>query len=363
MKKFLPVLILLVWACGNQDNDENRDYVDIKLDILQNVITTSDNGLLVAGVNNTKITITKTNANFKTTWRNDNYTWGTLKFTAGWGGSFYSPEVKALFQENDQTVCAVNISQGGDVVWFTALLVTLDPTGTETGQIELKDFLITSAVQTPDHGIVLLGNNLIKCNENLQKLWEKEVTPESYRNAKIINTTDGGFAITGTSSHELVFLEKLDGNGNVQWIKKDYNPLSFIDAGYDLIQLQDDGFCIAGRTNNTSALSDLNYFLIRTDQSGDTVWTRNVGTTKDEWVSNIIYSRFNSILVQGIEGFPNDPDQKSTLIEFDLNGKIIHSEYVPLSYVFLMQPSGLLLRSEIPYPGYVRFTKVYFLDL
>jgi hypothetical protein len=360
MKKLLPVLLVMVWACGKSDNEENKGYADIKLDIFHQVISTVDNGLLVAGVDNAKITITKTNADFKTIWRKDDYSWGTLKYSAGWGGSMYSAEVKAMFQDNDHSVCAVNITQGGDVVWNSAFLVALDPSGTQTGQIELENYSIYSAVQTADHGIAILGNKLIKYDENLQKLWEKNIFVEPILSAKLINTTDGGLAITSTYYGDQIFLEKLDGNGNEQWTKADYNPLSFIDAAYDLIQLQDGGYCIAGRTNNHSSPYDLNYFLIRTDKSGDTIWTRNVGNTRDESLTRIIDGRYNSIMVQGIEGNPNEADQKSNLIEFDMDGRIIRTLNVPLSTSFWMQPAGFLLCSEIPYPGYVRITKVYF---
>ena len=98
---------------------------------------------------------------------------------------------------------------------------------------------------------------------------------------KVINTADGGYAFCGYStsnsagSDDAYFL-KMDAIGNVLWSKTWGGTGK--DRAQDIVQTADGGFAIAGYTTSpTAAYYDA--FLIRTNGSGDTIWTRRFGTS------------------------------------------------------------------------------------
>ncbi|MFZ5552181.1 MAG: T9SS type A sorting domain-containing protein [Bacteroidota bacterium] len=65
-----------------------------------------------------------------------------------------------------------------------------------------------------------------------------------------------------------------------------YNLGVVSDEGRDMIQLQDSGFALIGRTYNTPG-GDADIWLVRTNQNGDTLWTKRYGGTGGEWAYSI----------------------------------------------------------------------------
>lgn len=98
---------------------------------------------------------------------------------------------------------------------------------------------------------------------------------------KVINTADGGYAFCGYStsnsagSDDAYFL-KMDAIGNVLWSKTWGGTGK--DRAQDIVQTADGGFAIAGYTTSPPA-AYYDAFLIRTNGSGDTLWTRRFGTS------------------------------------------------------------------------------------
>jgi len=92
-------------------------------------------------------------------------------------------------------------------------------------------------------------------------------------------TSDGGYVIAG-STHSFgagsadVYLVKTDSSGDTLWTRT-YGG-SVWDIGYSVQQTSDGGYIIAGRTDSFGAgYSDV--YLVKTDSSGDTLWTRTYG--------------------------------------------------------------------------------------
>jgi len=99
----------------------------------------------------------------------------------------------------------------------------------------------------------------------------------------VIQTSDGGFAITGYTDRNLnndMFLLKLDHNGNQQWFKTYGGPND--DVGNALVQTADGGFLVTGSTNSFGNAIQFNtsytdVYAVRTNTNGDTIWTRTYG--------------------------------------------------------------------------------------
>jgi hypothetical protein len=91
-------------------------------------------------------------------------------------------------------------------------------------------------------------------------------------------TADGGYVITGsTMSYGAgggdVYLIKTNANGDTLWTRA-YGGTDY-DAGYSVQQTLDGGYIIAGETWSFSIDGDV--YLIKTDADGDTLWTRALG--------------------------------------------------------------------------------------
>ena len=54
------------------------------------------------------------------------------------------------------------------------------------------------------------------------------------------------------------------------------------EIGHTVYQTNDDGYIIAGITNSFGVGGE-DIFLIRTDSSGDTLWTKTFGGTESDW--------------------------------------------------------------------------------
>jgi Secretion system C-terminal sorting domain len=145
-----------------------------------------------------------------------------------------------------------------------------------------------SVQQTSDGGYIVTGRTgggpnlyhlwLIKTDSLGDSLWTKKFGAVSMGYA-VQQTMDGGFIITGikalsNNSDPDVWLIKTDSNGDTLWTR------TFGGSGFDwgnfVQQTSDSGFIITGYTYSFS-VGSADAWLIKTDASGDTLWTRTFG--------------------------------------------------------------------------------------
>ena len=100
-----------------------------------------------------------------------------------------------------------------------------------------------------------------------------------------VECLDGGFAVVGTiyftSASYQLFIIKLSSDGNTVW-RRFYGG-SGTDHAFGVRQVASDGgYVIVGYTNSYGA-GDWDIYLLRTDASGDTLWTTTFGDSLREW--------------------------------------------------------------------------------
>lgn len=101
-------------------------------------------------------------------------------------------------------------------------------------------------------------------------------------------TADGGYIATGYEEgavSEDVLLLKLDSDGLVEWIKT--YPGDNLDWGICVEQTSDGGYITSGSTYSFGA-GEVDLWIIKTDEYGDTVWTRTYGGADYDWGGRII---------------------------------------------------------------------------
>jgi len=113
-------------------------------------------------------------------------------------------------------------------------------------------------------------------------LWTKTYgdTAEDYGES-VQQTTDGGYILTGhTSSFGAgsldVYLIKTDSLGETLWTRT-FGGIDE-DRGYSVLQAREGGYIIVGGTKSFGT-GDFDLYLIKTDQLGETLWTRTYGGT------------------------------------------------------------------------------------
>jgi len=150
-----------------------------------------------------------------------------------------------------------------------------------------------SAEATTDGGYIVVGWTqsygaggwdiyLVKTSETGIIQWTKTYGgPGEEVDCYVHQTYDVGFIITArtTSFNVLsadVYLIKTDGTGTLQWTKTVGG--SAWDEGHSMVETQDSGFVHSGITLSFGA-GDHDFYAIRSDKNGNTIWTKSFGGT------------------------------------------------------------------------------------
>jgi hypothetical protein len=146
--------------------------------------------------------------------------------------------------------------------------------------------LCKKLIQTSDGGYVITGSIkdtttgahtdilLVKFNSSGDTLWTQRIggSGDEIGNS-VKETNDGGLIVAGQtnsygSGNDDLFLVRTNGTGNILWAKTYGNADA--DIAYTVNQNSDSGFIIAGSERNS--LDKI--VVIRTNETGDTLWTK-----------------------------------------------------------------------------------------
>ena len=251
---------------------------------------TSDGGYIIAGytfsygAGAADVWLIKTDASGDTSW--------TKTF-----GGFYVDKSFSVQQTTDggYIVAGHTESYGAGLadVWLIKTDASGDTLWTKTFGGDYTDGA-NSVQQTSDGGYILLAHTrsygagltdiwLIKTNTSGDTLWTKTIGGEDIEEGKSIQqTSDGGYIITGyTWSYGWadLWLIKTDAEGQTLWIKTYAG--GHVDVGQSVEQTSDGGYIVTGFTSSFGeGVADV--WLIKTDASGDTLWTTTFGGNDDD---------------------------------------------------------------------------------
>ena len=174
-----------------------------------------------------------------------------------------------------------------------------------------------SVQQTTDGGYIVAGYThsfgdgsydvyLIKTNSSGDILWTRTYGGNDYDVARSLQqTTDGGYIVAGFTGLLIddsdVYLLKTDSLGDILWTRS-YGG-SNLDGGYSVQQTTDGGYIVAGETESFGA-GDPDIYLLKTDSTGDTLWSRTYGGSLSEWAQSVQQTTDGGYIVAGITGIP-----------------------------------------------------------
>jgi PKD repeat protein len=144
-----------------------------------------------------------------------------------------------------------------------------------------------SIIQTFDNGFIACGNSnsfsnsqdayVVKTDSLGSLLWSKVIGDTLTQTAEeIIQTIDSGYCIVGTeggASFTRALLIRLNSNGDTLWTKRYGRDI--LNLGYSLLQTADSGFILSGASYNL-VNNYYDVFVVKTNGSGDTLWTRYI---------------------------------------------------------------------------------------
>ena len=156
----------------------------------------------------------------------------------------------------------------------------------KTYGVELSWLL--GAIKTNDGGYALIGNYggiwlaKIDSNGNLlsKKNYDVSFVGVNLAGASIAKTNDDGYVIAGNvlkSSYYVPWMIKIDSQGNMQWIQKYEDGGSFS----SVVQLDDGEYLAAGNYLGLSFNNNPIAFFVRTDASGNVLWSSTYGEGHD----------------------------------------------------------------------------------
>lgn len=144
-------------------------------------------------------------------------------------------------------------------------------------------------INTTDGGFIALGSTnaggnvdiyLIKTDALGNLLWARNYGGSGYDIAyRIRQTSDGGYIISGASSsfgagNSEIYRIKINGYGDIMW-SKIYGG-AYSNGGGDALETADGGFFMLGHSGYGPS-NAVNVQLIRTNSTGDTIWTKTYG--------------------------------------------------------------------------------------
>ena len=178
----------------------------------------------------------------------------------------------------------------------------------------LADYCGYSVEQTPDGGYIFVGATespfqymydicLVRTDRDGEVVWNRTYVWDAADVGYSVHPTrDGSFIITGCStsfgigSHD-IYLLKVDGSGRVLWTRVYGSPA--LDMAFSVRQTSPDGGYVAiGVTNrNPALLNDI--LLLKTDESGDSVWSKTYGGEKDDVARSVEQTADGGFIIGG----------------------------------------------------------------
>jgi hypothetical protein len=198
-----------------------------------------------------------------------------------------------------------------------------------------------SVDQTTDGGYVIAGWTgsfgagggdvyLIKTDSLGDILWSETygTSPGSDIGHSVRQDSDGCYVIAGHTLNSGVggsdvYVLKADSSGNLVW-SRTYGGFA-VNVGWSVEVASDGGYVIAGYTSSDDP-GDTNVYLVKTDASGNDLWTRTYGGSHCDWGSSIRKTSDGGYIITGRTKSFGAGDYDVYLIKTDSSGELLWSE-------------------------------------
>lgn len=200
-----------------------------------------------------------------------------------------------------------------------------------------QSFWAYGVQQTFDGGYIMAGASiagfwgspklsLIKLNNSGNVIWSKYYNPGLIDvgdgvlpDEMLQKTTDGGYLFAGAWWEYDVYLIKTNASGDTLWTKV-YGGINN-DHPRSILQSSDGGYVIAGITNSFGA-GNYDVYLLKTDSAGNLLWTKTYGSIGNDLASSIYQTTDDGFIIAGATNSFGTGNYDVLLIKTDNTGNI-----------------------------------------
>jgi len=325
--------VWLIRTNGSGDTLWTKTYGGINGDVGLDVKQTTDNGFIISGittsfgVGNADVWLIKTDINGDSLW------------TKTFGGA-YNEYGNSVFQTADNGYVIIGSTEsfgaGNSDFWMIKTNSVGDSLWSKTYGGYYNDIAF-GGEQTSDDGFVLTGYTqpagfsnadvwLIKTDHLGEIEWSQTYGGSLAELANSVQQTyDEGYIITGytmsygSGSMDL-YLIKTDMYGDTMWTKT-FGGLSN-EAGNSVIETAEGDFVVSGYTMSYTAGGDMDLWMIKTDISGYTLWTKTYGGSGAEIGFAVIEAFDGGLTACGYTSSYGAGQTDIWLLHTDLNGTV-----------------------------------------
>jgi hypothetical protein len=139
----------------------------------------------------------------------------------------------------------------------------------------------------------------------------------------LVQTEDGGFVLTGFTQSFGVgnsdfWLVKTDSFGDAQW-NKTYGGVND-ESAYSVVVTDDGGYALAGYTRSFG-VGGADFWLVKTDSSGNQQWNRTYGETGNDYARSVVQTADGGYALAGYtESFDMNSEDDFWLVKTDSSG-------------------------------------------
>jgi len=233
-----------------------------------------------------------------------------------------------LPEENHQPqVYLVKTDASGDTLWTRTFGDSLSDGGVSVRQTAEGGYVTTGWTYSYGAGesdLFLLRTDAVGTSEWMSTFGG----PFDDVGYSVRQTTDGGYIVTGytrspaSGDHADIYLIKTDPSGIAEW-ERTYGG-SRDEVGHSVLQAPGGGYLVAGSTG-TFGMGGTDVYLIRTDDAGDTLWTRTFGGYGDDVGSSLGETGDGGFVIAGATNSFGPGDRDVYLVRTDPSGSEIWS--------------------------------------
>jgi len=231
--------------------------------------STSDRDIYLLKINNAGDTLWTSSIGAKSTNPNDSVNDAAYAVVAAPDGGYFLTGSLNGYTSYGGKIFLMKVSSTGQQLWTKTYAMGIGFSLTLTGD---NGVAISGSLQEGSSQDIIL----IKTDTDGNLLWKKTFGGTGYEyGATMIETSDGGFAISGItdskgSGLEDVYLIRTNSSGDGQW-EKTYGGTD-VDQGFGLVKMPDNGFCITGLSNTDGSY----IFLNRVSSDGAQGWVKYI---------------------------------------------------------------------------------------
>lgn len=248
--------ILLIKMNLSGDTIWTKTYGGNELDYCKNIITTSDENLLLVG-------------------KRDSFRAGLLK-----------------------NIYLLKVNYSGDTLW--------------TKKYSNTDYKVPySLLETTDGGYLITGTNednsnlggiyLLKVSSDGEKMWDQTIGEGSHKwGYSTIELSSGDFLTCGfhnNGRYNQVLVLKSDNQGNTIW-EKEYGVGNLSEHGNSIKKNLDETITITGSCYNINTFSG-DIIILKIDQDGNQDWFKKFGSSKSDWAINLVKDTNDDNIITG----------------------------------------------------------------